>query len=396
LLLIAQMSMSVLLLYGAGLFVHSLIRLREIDLGFDSENVIYGAACLLNASGTSIDTDSCRSPRVAQGLAEVARRLEGAPGIGRVALSTGGPMNPSGASRAFMKDGQSAPRLDDRDPQLISSTPTYLDATGARLARGRFFSVADRDGPPVVVLNEAAARTYWPQRDAIGECLRLEAATAPCSTVIGIVRDSHVAEVIEEARPQVITPFTYDSLGRPRTATRLIARASAGQTANALALVRREFAAALPAASVTFIKSTREMTATQMRPWRVGLLLFGGFGVLALTIAALGTYSVLSYAVTQRLHEIGVRIALGARTADVLNLVVGQGLRLAMIGVASGLGIALVASRVMQSLLYDTSPREPLVTVGVAALLVAIAAAASAIPARRAAGVDPVDVLRTE
>ena len=133
-----------------------------------------------------------------------------------------------------------------------------------------------------------------------------------------------------------------------------------------------------------------------MRPWRVGLLLFGGFGVLALIIAALGTYSVLSYAVTQRLHEIGVRIALGAQTPDVLRLVVGQGLRVAMVGVAIGLLIALAASRVMQSLLYDTSPREPMVTLGVAALLVTIAAAASAVPARRAARVDPVEVLRAE
>jgi ABC-type antimicrobial peptide transport system permease subunit len=145
-----------------------------------------------------------------------------------------------------------------------------------------------------------------------------------------------------------------------------------------------------------FIKSVSDSMEREMRPWRVGLLLFGGFGILALVIAALGTYSVLSYTVTQRLHEIGVRIALGARTLDVLRLVVSQGLRLAMIGVAIGLVVALGASRVMQSLLYDTSPREPTVTLGVAALLVAIAAAASAIPARRAASVDPVEVLRAE
>ncbi|HKO17192.1 MAG TPA: FtsX-like permease family protein [Gemmatimonadaceae bacterium] len=134
----------------------------------------------------------------------------------------------------------------------------------------------------------------------------------------------------------------------------------------------------------------------QLRPWHAGVLLFGGFGGLALLVAAFGTYSLLSYGVTQRMHEISVRIALGARTADVLRLVIGQDVRLALAGVTLGLAIALAASQVMQSLLYDTSPREPLVALGVGALLVAIAAAASALPARRAARVEPMAVLRAE
>src|SRR5207237_734666 len=162
------------------------------------------------------------------------------------------------------------------------ATPSYFAATGSRLWRGRFFTDADRNGPPVVVVNEATARTYWPQRDAIGECVRLFSRTAPCSTVIGIVRDSPVEGVVEKP-------------------------------------------------------------------------------VLPLIVAALGTFSVLSYAVTQRQHEIGVRIALGARGSDVRRLVVGQGVGLATAGVAVGVSIALAASRVMQSLLYDTSPRDPVV-----------------------------------
>jgi ABC-type antimicrobial peptide transport system permease subunit len=128
----------------------------------------------------------------------------------------------------------------------------------------------------------------------------------------------------------------------------------------------------------------------------VGLLLFGAFGVLALVVAAVGTYSVLSYSVSQRLHEMGVRIALGARAGDVLRLVVSQGMRLAAIGVVLGLAIAMLASRVMQSLLYETSAQEPIVSFGVAALLVVIAGAASAVPASRASRVDPLSVLRAE
>jgi predicted permease len=396
LLLVAQVAMSVMLLYGAALFVHSLMRLRAIDTGFDSERVIYASVYLLDPSRTYIDWGTSRLPRVSRGLSQTARRLASAPGIEQVAVSDGGPMGWNSTTRGYLPDGRSLPLVNDRDPVGISATPNYLEATGTRLVRGRFFNISDRDGPPVVVVSETAARSYWPGGDALGQCLRLASRTAPCSTVIGIVRDSPVYNVLEQPVAQLITPFEYDSLGTPRGASSLIVRTKPGQTATVRALLHRELAAVFPSTSAVFIKSVSDSMEREMRPWRVGLLLFGGFGILALVIAALGTYSVLSYTVTQRLHEIGVRIALGARTLDVLRLVVSQGLRLAMIGVAIGLVVALGASRVMQSLLYDTSPREPTVTLGVAALLVAIAAAASAIPARRAASVDPVEVLRAE
>jgi len=394
-LLVAQVAMSVLLLYGAGLFVHSLIRLRAIDLGFDADRVVYGSVMLLDPSGAYLDFDATWSPRVAQGLMETAHRLDGAPGVERVAVGMGGPMHAQGMLDAYLADGSHAPVIDKRAAALNSTTPNYLEATGSRLVRGRFFSEADRNGPPVAVVSELTARTYWPGRDALGQCIRLHSQRAPCSTVIGILGDSHVQGVVEQPTPQVVTPFTYDSLGRPRSATTIIVRAKPGQTAAVRALIRQELAHAFPR-SVQYVKSVSESMAIELRPWRVGLYLFGGFGALALLVAALGTYSVLSYAVTQRLHEIGVRIALGAQALDVLRLVVADGLRLAALGVGVGLAVALAASRVMQSLLYDTSAREPLVTLGVAALLVAIAAAASAVPARRAARVDPVEVLRSE
>jgi putative ABC transport system permease protein len=245
-------------------------------------------------------------------------------------------------------------------------------------------------------VNETAARTYWPQADAIGQCLKLFTKTAPCSTVIGVVRDSHVEDVVEKPVLQVISPFGYDSSGAPQGARVVVVRARAGQTSAVEALLRQELTRQFPTLAVVVVRSVTETMATELRPWRVGLTLFGGFGVLALIVAALGTYSVLSYAVTQRLHEIGVRIALGARSGDVLRLVVGEGVRLAVIGVGMGIAIAIVASRVMESLLYDTPARDPEVSVGVAVLLVAIAAVASAVPARRAMRVDPVRALKAE
>jgi predicted permease len=395
-LLVTQVAMSVLLLYGAGLYVHSLMRLHAIDLGFDTERVVYGAVYPLDPTGRYLDWGGAHLPRIAQGILETEQRLEGAPGIERVTLATGGPMGGFAMIGVHLRNGDPVPSLDKRDPVWNATTPSYLATTGTRLVRGRFFGDADRNGPPVIVVNETGARFYWPQENAIGKCLRLFSSTAPCATVIGIVRDSHTTHIVERPIVQLLTPFGYDSTGRPLGANTIIARAKPGQTAAVNALLRRELTRTFGPSAIPFVRSVSTIMEPQLRPWRVGLLLFGGFGILALVVAAFGTYSLLSYAVTQRMHEISVRIALGASAADVLRLVVGQGVRLAVVGVALGLAVALAASRVMESLLYDTSPRDPIVTFGVGALLVAIAAAASALPARRAARVDPVGVLRAE
>jgi hypothetical protein len=372
------------------------MRLSSIDLGFDADRIVYGSLFPLDSTGRFIDWGGFNTPRIATGLMEVARRLEGAAGVEQVAVSTGGPMGRYAMIGVYTASGERVPELEKRAVAWHAATPNYLDATGVRLVRGRFFSESDRNGAPVMVVNETAARFYWPGRNAIGQCLRLFTAKHPCSTVIGIVRDSHVGEVVENPLVQLITPFAYDSSGRARGANTVIVRARPGQTIAIERTMREELARVFPGGAIPYVQSVNTVMASELRPWRVGLLLFGGFGALALTLAALGTYSVLSYAVSQRLHEIGVRIALGARGADVVGLVVGRGVRLALFGVAAGLVIALAASRVMQSLLYDTSPREPLVTLGVAAVLVLIASVASALPAHRAARVDPVNVLRAE
>jgi predicted lysophospholipase L1 biosynthesis ABC-type transport system permease subunit len=235
-----------------------------------------------------------------------------------------------------------------------------------------------------------------PQLYAIGNSLQLISMKEPCNTVEGVLLESRLDYLEEKPVLQLVTPIWYDSTGLPAGADNLIVRAQEGHTAAVEALVRREITRAFPTLAVPYVQSVQDTMAEQLRPWRVGLLLFGGFGILALIIAALGTYSVLSYAVTQRLHELGVRIALGARADAVVRLVVGQGLRLALLGVVLGSVIALVASRVMQALLYDTSSREPTVTIAVGAMLLLIAAVASAVPARRASRVDPVTVLRAD
>lgn len=397
LLLVTQVALSVLLLYGAGLYVHSLMRLSDIDLGFDADRVVYANVYPFDPTGRYIDRGAARrSPRVGHGLMEAVKRIEAMPKVEHATLSTGGPMGSYAMIGVYWPTGEHVPLLDKRDPVWNATTPTYLAATGSRLVRGRFFTDADSYGAPVVVVNETGARFYWPQQDAIGQCLRILTAKEPCSTVIGIMHDSHVDDMVEGPVVQLITPFGYDSTGRPRGANTIIVLARPGQTAAVQRLIRQELARIFPTGAVIEVRPMQTIMEPQLRPWRVGLLLFGGFGVLALIVAALGTYSVLSYAVTQRRHEIGVRIALGARGSDVLRLFVGQAVRLAIVGVVVGLLIALAASRVMQSLLYDTSAREPVVTLGVAALLVAIAALASALPARRAARVDPVGVLRAE
>jgi len=396
-LLVAQVAMSVVLLYCAGLFVRSVVRLREIDLGFDADRVIYGSVYSINPNGMYIDQSSRNSAPVAQGIMETAQRLSTMPAVERVAVSGfGGPLGGFAMIGLYMQDGSAAPRLEKRDPVWNAVTPGFFDATGTRLVRGRLFGDADRGNSNLLVINETAARFFWPHQDAIGQCLRLFVRTSPCSTIIGIVRDSHVRDVVEGPMLQLTTPFAYDSLGTPRRARSIVVRAKPGQTAAVKAELRRALQRAFPTLTVPVVRSVSETMSTQLRPWRVGLLLFAGFGVLALLVAALGTYSVLSYGVTQRQHEIGVRVALGARAWDVVRLIMLQGVRIAAVGVVLGLVIALAAARVVQSLLYDTTWREPVVTVAVAALLVAIAAIASAVPARRAARIDPVDILRAE
>ena len=397
-LLAVQLALCVLLLHGAGLFVRSLWKIQELDLGFDSDRVVYASAAFVMADGNYLDygSDPATAQRLAAGLERTSTRLNGMTDVDGVALTTGGPFLGYSMTRLFFADSRPVPRLENRDPVWIASTASYAAVTGLRILRGRFFTDADRSGPRVAVVNETAARAYWPRENPLGKCLTFFSPKEPCATVIGVVDNARLSELIEPPTAQILTPLGYSFSGRTWSPRFVAVRAQPGHVDNVAALVRRDLSEAFPERSVPWVFTVSDRLGPQIRPWRTGFLLFSAFGLLALIVAAFGTYSLISYAVSQRAQEMSVRIALGARAADLRRLVLGEGIRMAAVGIGAGVIGSLASAGLLQSLLYETAARDPVVTISVVALLTVVTIAASLFPSERAARADPVMALRAE
>ena len=291
----------------------------------------------------------------------------------------------------------SVPRMPGGAPLFNAVSPDYFRTVGTRLVQGRGFTGADREGSErVLVVSATTARVLWPGESPLGRCVRLAAAdTTPCSTVVGVVEDVRWNQIGEEPRLQVWTPIAQQAEVSMRWRT-LLVRPADGAAANVAESVRSAIYDLAPLLPIARVESLADYVAPQLRPWRLGAGMFTAFGALALVIAAVGLYSVLAYAVTQRAHELGVRAALGASRGDVLRLVVGDGLRVTVTGVVVGLAAALLLAGRFESMLYEVDPRDPLVLGGVAAALLLVALAASLLPARRAARADTSVALRSE
>jgi putative ABC transport system permease protein len=241
-------------------------------------------------------------------------------------------------------------------------------------------------------VNEATARLLWPGREALGRCMQFMKPESPCHTVVGVVENARRSSVIETAEPHFYVPIDHPAAGS-FGASVLVVRA--GAVAAATREMRTVLREAFPSAEPTVTPMAQNLEP-EYRPWRLGATLFTAFGLLALVVAIVGIYSTVSYGVSQRTHEFGVRIALGARIGDVLRQVVGEGLRTVAIGVVLGVVLALAAGRLVAALLYGVSPSDPLVLLLVPLVLLAVAALAAVVPAWRAARVDPVTALRSE
>jgi hypothetical protein len=261
-----------------------------------------------------------------------------------------------------------------------------------RVLRGRAFNSGDRTGPPVMIVNERLASLAWPGRSGIGECVYTAAAPTVCTAIVGVVANARTFQLLETDRPWIYRPLAPISV----SSRVLLVRAAPKDLETVAGTVRRtiqELESNVPYVDVSVLGDVLD---PQMRPWRMGATLFTAFGVLAALLAALGLYSAVAYAVTQRTREIGVRLAIGAKAASVMKLIVGDGLRIAAIGVTVGLVLALGSSQWIAGLLFETSARDPLVLGLVAIGLVTLATLASLVPARRAARVDPVVALRED
>jgi predicted lysophospholipase L1 biosynthesis ABC-type transport system permease subunit len=280
-------------------------------------------------------------------------------------------------------------RLGDFSTNAVS--PDYFATMGTRILRGRGITDADRRGAPLVaVVDQAMARALWPAADPIGRCLKVGADTVPCTTVVGVSEDVRRGGFDAPALEYYLAAAQLSRAGAG-----VLVR-TRGDARRATESVRRELQRLAPGTVYVGARALEDVVEPELRPWRLGATMFAVFGGVAFLLAAVGLYGVIAFNVAQRAHELGVRVALGAQTGDILRLVVGEGVRVTALGIALGALAALGVGGFVAPLLFHVSPRDPATLAGVAGSLLAIAIAASGIPAWRASRVDPSVALRAD
>ncbi len=384
LLVVVEVAVAVLLLAGAGLLINSFVRLQRVKPGIDIHKLLF----------VELSLPRSRYPDAAKISAfyqDLIRRVEALPGVERASAGNIIPLSGTVSNDPFAIEGR---QLDFNNPpnagwQLV--TPNHFRTLGIPLLRGRDFTADDNS--ETAIINQTMARKYWPNEDPIGKRLSLGIPRPdnPWKTVVGIVTDTPQRTIESQPGADWYLPLA----AREHRGSRLFVRA-AGDPAGLVAAVRQQVWAVDKDQPVMDVTTMREFVAHSLAARRFNTLLLGIFAIVALLLAALGIYSVISYSVTQRTQEIGIRMALGAQTKDVLRLVVRQGMSLVAIGIAIGLIAALALTRVMKSLLYDVSPTDPLTFAMISLLLAGVAFCACWLPARRAAKVDPLVALRHE
>jgi len=383
-LVIAELALAVVLLVGAGLLLKSLWRLLDVPLGFNPQNVL---AVTINLPRTIY-----REPfQQAQFADRLLDRLKSAPGLEAVGISSGLPLLPVTDVGIAFEGRPGDPPMRGTTANYYQVTPGYLRALQIRLVRGRLITEQDTaTSTPVALINETMARRFFPDEDPIGKRLDISGPTY-MREIVGIVSDVKQESLRTPTPPQVYEPF----LQKPSRTLHLLLRAPANP-AQFAETVRQEARAIDNAQPISEARPMGAIVARSLTRDRFSALILGAFGCLALILAAVGVYGVIAYSVAQRTHEIGVRMALGAQGADVVWLALRQGLRLVIIGLAIGLLISAVATRVLATVLFGISPTDPLTFSAIASLLGLVALLACWIPARRATKVDPLVALRCE
>ncbi|HUQ80201.1 MAG TPA: ABC transporter permease [Gemmatimonadaceae bacterium] len=385
-LVVAEVALSLVLLIGASLMMKSFLRLQSVNPGFDYQRSL---SMQVSFVGSGYDAAEARWSALDRMVTEVSA-LPGVTGAAAVSLT---PLTSANATTGFFKEGEPLAAGGAHDAEVRSITPGYFKALSVALLRGRSFSSQEMaSGAEVVVVNQTLASRHWPNQDPIGKRMRWGITTDdPLLTVIGVVADVKQRQLGAPLQAQMYVPYTQYPY---RTMTLMVA--TNGDPAALAGPVRakvRDLAPGVPLYGVETMQAIYSRSVWQQRLYGT---LFSSFAVIALLLAAAGVYSVIAYSVTQRLHEIGVRMALGARRLDVFRLVVHGGARLALIGVAIGTAGAFATTRVLGKLLYGVSPTDPVVFGGMALLLLGTALLASYLPARRAASLDPVNALKND
>lgn len=385
-LLVAQAALSVVLLVGAGLFVKSLRNVVGRDVGVTLNRVSLVSMNLRRAGFQPSELDPT--------FDEALRRVRAIPGVESASLVAQSIPMRSGNGLSIVTDGP-RPRLDGGGPYYSVVRNDFFGSLGAAVRAGRAFTDEEQQSPSrVMLVNQIVADAYWPGRSPVGECVKL-GSDSTCTRIVGVVQNIILFSMVKDDRAMIYLPPTHPGFGVGRHPGAIVVRAS-GDPAGLTASIRKSLQGMSPRMPYVQVSPFMELLAPQMRPWRLGATMFTIFGVLALVIAVVGLYSVMSYWVSQRTHEIGVRVALGARQADVVRLVARQGSRPIVAGVLLGAVIAFAGSRWVESMLYETSPHDPLVYLVAALALLASGILAVIPPARRSAAVDPAIALRAE
>ena len=394
-LVVSEIALALMLLSGAGLLVRSFQNLRDLDPGFDPHHVV---AISLPVTGS----EHAPADRRAAFYREVVAQLRAMPGVQAASAVNHVPIAGDLFRLGVVIEGRPAPRPGDTPSAAYRvALPGYFQTIGMRLVRGRDFEEGDNEAAPfVAVINQTMARRYWPGEDALGKRFRLDSGNAkPWMTVVGIIHDAKQWSWAARADEEMYIPFLQDADYLHNKAgflsMTLVARTRG--PVSALAPVVRERIRAIdrniPVAAMT---SMEQVVSDAVWQPRMATSVLSGFALLALVLATTGIFAVMSYIVAGRTQEIGIRMALGARQADVLRMVLLQSLRPVALGVALGLCGALALTRLMTTLLYQVNPTDPVVLAGVTLLLAAVASVAGLLPARRAARIDPLIALRHE
>ncbi len=395
-LIVAEVALALVLLIGSGLLIRTAMALQQVDLGFDTSGVLSARVFLPRTLYLDPQHVTLTFERMVDEVGRV-------PGVATAAVVSQVPFSSRGNSNGLVPEGRPLKAESAIDSVLRLITPGYLQTMRIPLKRGRAFTDADRaGGQHVMIISETLARQAWPGQDPIGKRITCceagpDGKSPDWKVVIGVAGDVHIGSPADPPVPEFYLPVqqaprnAWDWIRRTMF---IVARTSGSQAPDAMtAPVRQAIARIDPTLPLFDIQTMDERLDGAIATRRFNMALLTTLGAVGMLLAAIGIYGVIAYFVSQRTQEIGVRLALGASPRDVLTLVVRQALRPVLVGVAVGVGLALFAARLLESQLFGVAPRDPLTLVGVTLTLIAVAVAASLVPARRAARVDPTRAL---
>jgi len=400
-LVITEFALSLVLMIAAGLLLHSFWDLANVQLGFNPEKVVSVRTRLPSPNDPNIDKYATASQE-APFVRELIRRCATLPGVEEVAIGDTAsiPLDESLRDLKLISEGQFLLTVEGRDVQSEHSSvverssvsPNYFHLLWIRLLRGRLFNESDNDNTPqVAIINQAMAQTYWPNEDPLGKRFKSVKAGAPWITVVGVIANARTQSLAQDEVPQIY--LNVYQTGAKRLAILLRGHLRSAAIADE---VREQVQSLDPTLPVSGAQTLNETVSASLAQRRFSMEMVGLFALTALLLAGLGIYGVISYVVSERTQEIGIRLALGASRSNILRIVLRQGLGLAIVGAAVGLVCALIVSHLMASLLYGVRPTDPMTFAGVAFLFIGVAGLACYLPARRAMKVDPMVALRYE